>query len=91
MLVSGVLVALLIAPAFAQRDPFRPLIKPETGTSSGATIPSTPGEPAPVAPAGALPVTGMDVLPPLILGLSFIAAGSALLGLSRYRPTPRGA
>lgn len=79
-------LALILMPgtAFAQKDPFRPLVRPEGAPAA----PAAPGPPAPAAPAQpgpALPVTGAEVAPYLVMALALIAFGGALLGIDKYR------
>ncbi|MGH2812570.1 MAG: LPXTG cell wall anchor domain-containing protein [Actinomycetota bacterium] len=86
-----VLTFLILAssPAWAQKDPFAPLVRPETEAGATTTAPVTgqpvSTEPAPVAPEPFLPETGTDLDLWASAAMLLVLMGSGLLALDRYR------
>jgi LPXTG-motif cell wall-anchored protein len=77
------------APAWAQKDPFVPLVRPEAEQGATTTVPVTgqpmSTEPAPVAPEPFLPETGTDLDLWASAAMLLVLMGSGLLALDRYR------
>lgn len=88
LMIVMILMLVPISAALAERDPFDPLVDPArtgpAGSAGGATaIPVTAG-----GTAQTLPKTGYDFMPPLVMALTFVLAGVALLVLERYASSP---
>lgn len=86
-------LALLAAPALAQRDPFEPLIDPNapatgaTGTTSGSTTTTGGTVFEPTDGSDVLADTGSDVSPWMAIAYSLIVLGAGALVIARmYQP-----
>ena len=86
-------LALMAAPAFAQKDPFHPVIDPDAGTTvvtdpgTGGQV-STPALPPNVG-SDSLAETGMDVSPWVAIAYTLILMGAGALVIARMsRPEP---
>lgn len=87
VLLMGVALFRMPLPAFAQRDPFHPLVVPQGGTapSSSGQV-ATPSTGSSSATSGSsLPKTGIEVLDYAVFGVVLIAIGTLLLLVDRYR------
>ena len=88
-----VVLALMGAPALAQKDPFHPVIDPDAGTTV-VTDPATGGpvttpELPPDVGSDSLAQTGMDVSPWLAIAYTLILAGTGSIVIARMnRPQP---
>jgi hypothetical protein len=87
-----VLLALMAAPAFAQRDPFDPLIDPNaapavtTGTTTTDTSTTTTTVPPNVG-SDELANTGADVAPWMAIAYGLVAMGAGAVVIGRmYQP-----
>jgi hypothetical protein len=88
VLTSLVLIA---APAFAQRDPFHPVIDPNaapvvtTGTTTTDTAPTTTVPPS--VGSDALANTGADLTPWLAIAYGLLVMGAGAVVIARmYQP-----
>lgn len=89
-------IIVLSSPAFAQRDPFDPVIDPNavtvpTGgtaeTGSGGTV-FEPGVPGSIGSEG-IANTGVDMSPFLLIGFTLLSLGGLALAWARLnRPHP---
>lgn len=91
------LLAVLAAPAAAQKDPFHPVVDPGaatttgtgttgTGTTAGSVVTGTTG----VGSEG-LANTGSDVTPWLVIAYGLVAVGAAFVVMGRLRAAPSSA
>jgi hypothetical protein len=94
LLGASLVMVLTVTPAFAQRDPFDPVIGSTTGstnTDGSATGPGTApngdgttGQADPTQTgADVMPNTGADPMPWLALAYALVAIGGALVVLGR--------
>jgi hypothetical protein len=89
------LVMIAAAPAFAQRDPFEPLVTKDTsssvdntGNSSGSTNNNQDSnENQPSTDSGALPTTGSDIDGWLAAAYLLVAAGAAAVVVAKTNST----
>lgn len=95
MAAGALLVMILAAPAFAQRDPFDPLVTKDsssqvddTGNSAGG--PSGPNEDTNVQPSnesGALPATGSNIDGWLAAAYLLVAFGAGAVVVAKTNST----
>ena len=97
MALLGLLVitclALAAAPAYAQKDPFHPVIDPNAATTGSTTTTTTTGGDTtftpPVIGSEGLANTGTDVTPWLAIAYALVVLGAGTLVLTRmYQPHP---
>jgi hypothetical protein len=86
------LVMIVAAPAFAQRDPFEPLVTKDTSSNAGDTGNSVGGsaenntdsnENQPANDSGALPTTGSDIDGWLAAAYLLVALGAAAVVVAK--------
>jgi hypothetical protein len=91
--VTVMIVVLLAAPAFGQtqRDPFRPVIDPDAGTTTTTdtgTV-TAPTEPqAPPVRSETLSNTGSDLVPWVVVALGLVLVGAGSLYAARLYRKP---
>ena len=93
---AALLVMIAAAPAFAQRDPFDPLVTQnsgsavdDTGNSVGGSSNNAPdsNDSQPSNDPGALPTTGSDIDGWLAAAYLLVAAGAAAIVVARTNST----
>lgn len=88
----GWLVTSALNTAWAQRDPFDPLVEPDSQVAEPAPGEAAPAEPAPPAAeepsAPSLPRTGVAAFGYLLAAAVFIGVGGALIRLDRWVAAP---
>jgi LPXTG-motif cell wall-anchored protein len=86
------LAASALNAAWAQRDPFDPLVRPESqpaaGEASGETAPAEPAVPAEPPTVPDLPRTGVDAGSYLLAAAILVAVGGAFMRLDRWITAP---
>jgi hypothetical protein len=91
-LLAVAFVVVVVAPALATKDPFKPLVTSGTSTTSTTTTqPSTTGQDEPAVigvpeenpTSESMPTTGSDVSSWLVLSYALVVAGGAAWVLAR--------
>lgn len=89
-LAAGALVLAAASPALAQRDPFDPIVDPNSGTAPSGSADSTETTEEPVfAPSEpeSMPNTGSDPSSWLAIAYALIVMGAGTIALAKiYRP-----
>ena len=91
MAAGALLVMIVAAPAFAQRDPFEPLVSKNTGSNVSDTGNSVDGsannedsnESQPSNDSGALPTTGSDIDGWLAAAYLLVALGAGAVVVAK--------
>jgi hypothetical protein len=98
MAAMGLLFVLAAAPAFAQRDPFEPLVSNEAGANvddtgnaaNGSSNDQTSNDSEPAPDTGSLPTTGSDMSGWLAAAYVLVAVGVGTVVVARMNgPEPR--
>jgi hypothetical protein len=89
LLLALVCLALVAAPAAAQRDPFDPLIDPDAGTTVGTTGGTgtvvTPSVPQQEVGSEGLANTGTNVEPWVAIAYGLVVIGGGILMIARLQ------